>query len=268
MFQTRIHEQNIREKTSSAVLSRTLYEQKNGRKPTSTVLEFGRREWRLERRIGHDSILYNPLWFRRGGKCVVTSWKNPLVVSKTNFDKHKWEHFLLGVKIRKACFKKTPAKDFVNAVSLGKKAIISTIATPWARTSKSAFISSWVFEMQIGPLVGWKNALLFGVPAYFQRFFVIFQGVLFPELENLTSEIGESSSNPSSESVCSWRDRVNLCSLHFTSSPNKVIFVLQQVLSSLRRCFNKTWWFSSDKTPYPSIRIQKLMKKPQKFHKR
>lgn len=94
MFQTRIHEQNIREKTSSAVLSRTLYEQKNGRKPTSTVLEFGRREWRLERRIGHDSILYNPLWFRRGGKCAVTSWKNPLVVSKTNFDKHKWEHFL------------------------------------------------------------------------------------------------------------------------------------------------------------------------------
>ena len=119
VFQTRIHEQNIREKTSSAVLSRTLYEQKNGRKPTWTVLEFGRRKWRLERRIGHDSILYNPFWFRRGGKCIVTSWKNPFVVSKTNFDKQK-----MGTK---ACFKKTPAKDFVNAFSLGC-VIISTIA--------------------------------------------------------------------------------------------------------------------------------------------
>ena len=40
----------------------------------------------------------------------------------------------------KACFKKTPAQDFVNAFSLGC-VIISTIATPWARTSKAALFS-------------------------------------------------------------------------------------------------------------------------------
>ena len=79
--------------------------------------------------MGHDRQFYlqNPVLHK--------------VVTKTNFDKQKWEHFLLGVKIRKACFKKTPAKDFVNAFSLGC-VIISTIDTPWARTSKAALFSS------------------------------------------------------------------------------------------------------------------------------